>query len=47
MRSKIPYCQIIKALESLQGRSLIEMTETGFMQQRIMLDYLKKKLFNN
>ncbi len=26
MRSKIPYCQIIEALESLQGRSLVEMT---------------------
>ncbi|MEM9276828.1 MAG: NB-ARC domain-containing protein, partial [Cyanobacteria bacterium P01_F01_bin.143] len=47
IREKIPHCQIIEALESLQGRSLIEITETGFIQQPIMLEYLKKKLFNN
>ena len=45
IRSKIPYCQIIEALESLQGRSLIEMTEIGFRLQPMMLEYLKKKLF--
>ncbi|ELS00635.1 NB-ARC domain-containing protein [Xenococcus sp. PCC 7305] len=44
---KIPYCQIIEALESLQGRSLIEITATGFIQQPIMLEYLKKKLLSN
>ena len=45
IRSKIPYCQIIEALESLQGRSLIEMTEIGFRVQPMILEYLKKKLF--
>ncbi|MDJ0898127.1 MAG: NB-ARC domain-containing protein [Xenococcus sp. MO_188.B8] len=44
--SKIPYCQTIEALESLQGRSLIEITEARFIQQPIMLEYLQKKLFN-
>jgi len=46
IREQIPHCQIIEALESLQGRSLIEITETGFIQQPIILEYLKKKLFN-
>ena len=43
--SKIPYCQIIEALESLHGRSLIAITEIGFRLQPMMLEYLKKKLF--
>ncbi len=47
MRAKIPYCQIIEGLESLQGRSFIEKTETGFMQQQIVLDYIKTKLFHH
>lgn len=45
IRSKIPYCQIIEALESLQSRSLLEITEIGFRLQPMMLEYLKKKLF--
>ncbi len=46
MRSKLSYCQIIEALESLHGRSLIKMTETEFRLQPIMLEYLKTKLFD-
>jgi len=40
-------CQIIEALESLQGRSLIEITETEVQIHSILLEYLKQKLFKN
>ena len=43
----IPPCQIMEALESLQGRSLIEITETEVHIQSMLLEYLKQKLFKN
>ena len=37
-----PSCQIIEALESLKGRCLIEITETGLFLPSILREYLKK-----
>lgn len=42
----IPSCQIIEALESLKGRSLIEITETGVFLPSLFLEYLKKSYLN-
>lgn len=44
---QISPCQIMEALESLQGRSLIEITDTEANIHSILREYLKQKLLKN
>jgi WD40 repeat protein len=39
--------QLVEALESLQGRSLIEISKTGFTQQPVVMEYMTQKLIDH
>jgi WD40 repeat protein/transcriptional regulator with XRE-family HTH domain len=39
--------QLLEALESLQGRLLIEVSTTGFTQQPVVMEYVTQKLLDN
>lgn len=43
----IPQRQLIEALESLQGRSLVETSKTGFTQQPVVMEYMTQKLIDH